>query len=106
MTAAKWLGQFEASRAIPAEVAYLPAVSYIVVGARITPLSARQQEVLERIAWGMSNREIGEDLGIGEQSVKVHAKALFGKLEARDRANAVALGFCYGLLALPDRGDR
>jgi DNA-binding CsgD family transcriptional regulator len=61
-------------------------------------LSPRQQEVLERIAEGMTNAEIGEQLGISERTVKAYAQELYDKLGVRNRAGAVAEAVKEGLL--------
>lgn len=64
-------------------------------GARLT---ARELEVLERMSEGMSNAEIGRDLRVTEDTVKTHAKRMYRKLEAHDRAQAVAIALRAGLL--------
>ncbi len=61
-------------------------------------LSPRQQEVLERIAEGMTNAEIGAELGITERTVKAYAQELYDKLGVRNRAGAVAEAVREGLL--------
>lgn len=61
-------------------------------------LSPRQQEVLERIAEGMTNAQIGEQLGISERTVKAYAQELYDKLGVRNRAGAVAEAVKEGLL--------
>jgi DNA-binding CsgD family transcriptional regulator len=61
-------------------------------------LSPRQQEVLELIAEGMTNSEIGDQLGITERTVKAYAQELYDKLAVRNRAGAVAEGVKHGLL--------
>lgn len=65
---------------------------------RVAGLSEREMQVLARIARGMSNGQIGEDLFLAEQTVKSHCYRLFRKLGAKDRANAVAIGYQRGLL--------
>jgi pSer/pThr/pTyr-binding forkhead associated (FHA) protein len=55
-------------------------------------LSPRQQQVLELMAEGMTNSQIGEQLGITERTVKAYAQELYDKLGARNRAGAVAQG--------------
>ena len=55
----------------------------------ITP---RELEILELIAAGLSNREIGEKLFVSENTVKTHASRLFDKLGARRRTQAVQIG--------------
>jgi len=47
------------------------------------PLTEREVEVLRRIAEGDRNRDIGEQLGISEDTVKVHVKRIMDKLEPR-----------------------
>jgi len=61
-------------------------------------LSARELDVLEGMGNGSSNADIGRAMFISEDTVKTHARRLFRKLGARDRAHAVALGFRQGLL--------
>jgi DNA-binding NarL/FixJ family response regulator len=53
------------------------------------PLSDREAEVLTAIAGGMSNREVAESLGIGEQTVKNHVTSILRKLAVNDRTQAV-----------------
>ena len=52
------------------------------------------------MADGKSNAEIGRELFVSEDTVKTHARRLFRKLGARDRAHAVAAGFRAGLVSL------
>jgi len=61
----------------------------------ITP---RELEILEAMAAGLSNREIGERLFVSENTVKTHAARLFDKLSARRRTQAVQLGKEAGLI--------
>lgn len=61
-------------------------------------LSARERGVLRLIAAGLSNRQIGAMLSISERTVKFHATAIFNKLGAENRAQAVALAAERGLL--------
>ena len=62
-------------------------------------LSPREQEVLELLVRGRSNKEISAHLFIGEETVKSHLKTLFAKLNVRDRTeaaiNAVRLGIVH-----------
>ncbi|MER5730615.1 response regulator transcription factor [Streptomyces sp. NPDC002138] len=57
------------------------------------PLSAREREVLELVAKGTSNREIARALFISEATVKTHLTHIYGKLRAKDRAEAVAVAY-------------
>lgn len=61
-------------------------------------LSEREREVLQHVAAGRTNRQIGTLLFIGEATVKTHLQHIFTKLGATDRAAAVAAGYRRGLL--------
>lgn len=61
-------------------------------------LTARQVQVLELVAQGLTNERIGQRLGITTESVKRHLRELRFKLHARDRANAVNEGWRFGYL--------
>jgi len=63
-------------------------------------LSAREVTVLQLIADGLTDREIGQALYLSEFTVKSHVKRLFGKLSARNRANAVAIAASHRLVSL------
>jgi DNA-binding NarL/FixJ family response regulator len=67
--------------------------------ARRVALTERELQVLHGMADGKSNAEIGRDLFVSEDTVKTHARRLYRKLGARDRAHAVAAGFRAGLVA-------
>lgn len=62
-------------------------------------LSPRESEVLGLVAKGLGNREIGDRLGISENSVKMHLKRVNFKLGASDRTEAVQLAIQRGFLA-------
>ncbi|WP_148592805.1 response regulator transcription factor [Streptomyces sp. WAC01526] len=62
------------------------------------PLSAREREVLGLVAKGTSNREIAALLFISEATVKTHLTHIYGKLDAKDRAAAVAVAYDRGIL--------
>ncbi|PYR32023.1 MAG: DNA-binding response regulator [Acidobacteria bacterium] len=64
-------------------------------------LSARERGVLRLVAAGLSNRQIAEALSISERTVKFHVTAIFNKLGAENRAQAVALAAERGLLSTP-----
>jgi two-component system nitrate/nitrite response regulator NarL len=63
-----------------------------------TELSDREMDVLLGMTEGLSNAEIAAELVVAEDTVKTHARRLFRKLGAGDRADAVARGFRQGLL--------
>lgn len=66
--------------------------------AAVASLTERELQVLRGMAEGKSNAEIGRELYVSEDTVKTHARRLFRKLGARDRAHAVAVGFRAGML--------
>ncbi|HXU88178.1 MAG TPA: response regulator transcription factor [Methylomirabilota bacterium] len=63
-------------------------------------LTSREVEVLEMLAEGMSNRAIAARLKIARNTVKFHVAAIFLKLGARTRTEAVTLGVRQGLISL------
>jgi DNA-binding NarL/FixJ family response regulator len=69
-----------------------------VEGVRRLALTERELQVLRGMADGKSNAEIGRELFVSEDTVKTHARRLFRKLGARDRAHAVAAAFRAGLV--------
>jgi two-component system response regulator DesR len=62
-------------------------------------LTQREQEVLDLIALGATNREIAAQLYLSPHTVKEHSSSLYRKLEARNRAEAVVRAQRLGLLA-------
>ncbi len=64
------------------------------------PLSAREIEVLKRVAFGWSNRVITVQLRISEDKVKAHLKSIQAKLGARDRTHAVTTALKRGVFDL------
>jgi DNA-binding NarL/FixJ family response regulator len=61
-------------------------------------ISRRELEVLRLVRQGFTNAEVGRLLGISERTAKAHVASLLVKLQASDRAEAVARGFERGLL--------
>jgi LuxR family maltose regulon positive regulatory protein len=62
------------------------------------PLSQRELKVLQLLAQGLSNREIGERLFLALDTVKGHNRQIFGKLQVQRRTEAVARARELGLL--------
>ncbi|HEV3352635.1 MAG TPA: response regulator transcription factor [Acidimicrobiales bacterium] len=64
----------------------------------LVPLSDREHEVLRLLSEGMTNKDVAAALFISRATVKSHIENILRKLEASDRAAAVAEGFRRGLL--------
>lgn len=64
------------------------------------PLTPREEEVLQLLAEGLSNRAIGQQLEISEHTVKFHVTAIMGKLDAQSRTEAVVRATRLGLILL------
>jgi DNA-binding NarL/FixJ family response regulator len=62
------------------------------------PLSSREAEILQLVAGGHTNKEIGLQLFISVDTVKAHLESIFRKLGVSDRTEAVAVAFRIGLL--------
>jgi two-component system NarL family response regulator len=81
---------------------YLPAPLAAKLAERVSGagLSAREMEVLQRMAAGKSNKEIGAELFISEGTVKSHVKGIFTKLDVVSRTEAIATATRRGLIQL------
>ncbi|KAA2286163.1 response regulator transcription factor [Arenimonas fontis] len=71
------------------------------VAARLASLSPQQFKVLSRVAEGRLNKQIADELGIQERTVKAHMSAIFEKLGVRNRTQA---GVLLGSLSLQEPG--
>jgi len=81
---------------------YLPHVALDRLAER-TPsieLTPRESEVLACVTKGYSNREVAEELGIAEKTVRIHVSAVLDKLGARDRTQATIYALQRGLVHL------
>ena len=61
-------------------------------------LSERERQVLQYLANGRSNKEIGQVLYISENTVKAHVKSILAKLDAMGRTEAIAISIKRGLI--------
>lgn len=65
------------------------------------PLSDREQAVLEQLADGLTNRQIAQALSISPNTVKVHVRNIFVKLDVSSRTEATTVAIQQGLLSVP-----
>jgi DNA-binding NarL/FixJ family response regulator len=84
------------ARRVIDRMAALPA-GEAVLDRRVEQLTAREREVLEELARGLSNAEIAAILVIEESTVKTHVKRVLMKLGLRDRVQAVIFAYESGL---------
>jgi two-component system response regulator DegU len=67
------------------------------------PLTNREIQILSCIANGSSNKQVASTLGISEQTIKNHVSAILRKLNANDRAHAVALAMRNQWVAIGEK---
>jgi LuxR family transcriptional regulator, maltose regulon positive regulatory protein len=67
----------------------------------VEPLSARESEVLQLIAEGLTNQDVAARLYLSLHTVKVHARNIYAKLGVTSRTQAVAKGKALGILPQP-----
>ncbi|MGZ8733756.1 MAG: response regulator [Acidimicrobiia bacterium] len=65
-----------------------------------SPLTKREEEILQSVADGRSTTEVATDLFISAKTVKNHLASIYVKLEARDRTQAVLSGVRLGIVSL------
>jgi NarL family two-component system response regulator YdfI len=87
-------------------VAHLDAGPQAPAAPADSTLSERELEVLRLVADGQRNKEIADQLGITERTVKAHLQSIFNKLGATSRAEAIARAMAGGLLAGGATGGR
>jgi DNA-binding NarL/FixJ family response regulator len=64
----------------------------------VAPLSRRETEILQKVAYGATTKEVAKDLDISPHTVKTHLERIFEKLGANDRAQAVAIAIRNGIV--------
>jgi DNA-binding NarL/FixJ family response regulator len=65
-------------------------------------LTARETEVLRRVALGLSNKDIAAALAVGEETVKTHVTHVLAKLQVENRAQAIVQALKRGLVSLDE----
>ena len=90
-----------AARALGVDAAaYLLSAAPLDDSALVEPLTTREAQVLNLLADGLTNKAIAARLGLSEETVKFHLAAIFGKLGASNRTDAVRIALRRGLVAL------
>jgi DNA-binding NarL/FixJ family response regulator len=77
--------------------AFIEEIQYVETP-RETPLSKRESQILQKVAYGATTKEVAHDLNISPHTVKTHLERIFEKLGANDRAQAVAIALRKGLV--------
>jgi two-component system nitrate/nitrite response regulator NarL len=111
-------GGIEAARTIlkavdRGEVYVAPGLAYVMIKGLTRPrsvdpfedLTTREREVLELVAAGLSNAEIGGRLGLAEKTVKHYMTAILGKLQVGSRVEAALLAYKAGVRPEADGRD-
>ena len=98
--------ELDAARRVFERLSAAPALAELAELAAVTPvrsaggLSARELEVLKLLAAGGSNKSIGLQLSLSENTIKSHISHIFAKLGVQNRAEAVSAAMQRGLLQL------
>ena len=71
----------------------------------IAELTERERQVLDLVARGLSNKEVGVALGLAEKTVKHYLTSVLQKLHVRSRVEAALLAQRHGLGGPPKPGD-
>jgi DNA-binding NarL/FixJ family response regulator len=91
----------EAIRSVHKGEQYMPSEVAMRVGERLLAnLSPRELDVLRLLARGLSNKEIGAQLGVVEGTVKIHIANIFNKLGVSDRTQAVVEAIKRGIVQI------
>jgi len=79
---------------------HLPDSEKLLADPMLESLTDRENEVLQLLAQGLANKQIALALSISEHTVKFHISAIYAKLGATNRTEAVRLGLLRGLVVL------
>lgn len=94
----------EAIRLVHAKKRYFPAD----IAARLTErmarsnLTPREHQVLQLVAKGLTNKEIGRAFGISDNTARNHVNSIIEKLEVSDRTEAATIAMRQGLVSMTD----
>lgn len=92
-----------AIRALAAGKKWIPkdVAAQLATRKRSEPLTQREREILQLLATGLANKEVGGRFGLTEGTVKWHVKNILGKLQVPDRTAAVTVALRRGIIQLP-----
>lgn len=77
-----------------------PEIAMRISGRMLSQLSARELEVLQLVAKGLSNKEIGAELHVVEGTIKIHVTNILAKLGVADRTQAIVTAVKRGIISL------
>ena len=83
----------------------MASMGYVIEKVAI-PLTQREIQILSHIANGNTNKEVAHILGISDQTIKNHVSAILRKLNANDRAHAVAMAIQNHWITVDDEAQR
>jgi DNA-binding NarL/FixJ family response regulator len=93
------------TRRVIEEFVRRPPASVQTMPPEVAELTARELEVLQLVAKGLSNAEIAKELFVSETTVKTHVAHVLTKLAVRDRVQAVVLAYECGLAGVVREDD-
>jgi DNA-binding NarL/FixJ family response regulator len=93
------------TRRVIEEFVRRPPASVQTMPPEVAELTARELEVLQLVAKGLSNAEIAKELFVSETTVKTHVAHVLTKLGVRDRVQAVVLAYECGLAGVVREDD-
>jgi len=95
----------DAIRAVHAGQKRIPpeAAAELAEHAADDDLTGREIDVLRLVALGNGNKQIADQLFIGEATVRTHVSNILSKLGANDRTHAVTIGLSRGIIELPTK---
>src|SRR5580658_8541757 len=94
----------DAIRAVSQGKRWLPTALALRLAERVgrSSLSTREQEVLELVVHGLTNKEIGTKLHISDITARNHVISVLSKLDAKDRTEAATIAIRRGLITLTE----
>jgi DNA-binding NarL/FixJ family response regulator len=97
-------GILDAIRLVRSNKRYLPAHIAAQLSDRMarSDLTPREHQILQLVAKGLTNKEIGSVFGISDNTARNHVNNIIGKLEVSDRTEAATIAIRQGLISLAD----